>query len=225
MDMEPLPQYIRIAMDLASRIAAGEFNEHERISGRSVLASEYNVSPETVRKAVRLLADMKVVEVQEKKGIVILSADNARRYIQSASHLQERQHLRQELRELIEEYRALGKRVFSVAEQLINSQANPLPQDKTLPNYEIKLEPDSEKIGQTIGQLHFWQATGATIVAIKRNKNTILSPGPYAELYDGDSVVFVGPEESVAAVRHFLNGEDELFQSESEKQEDLDKTH
>lgn len=207
MEMEPLPQYVRIALDLASRVAAGEFEENAKISGRTVLASEYNVSPETVRKAIRLLADMKVVDVQEKKGIIIRSVDNAKRYIQSASCLQERQQLRQELRELIDEYRSLGRRVFEVAERLVNSQVNPLPQDKTMPNYEVKLAPDSDKIGQSLGKLHFWQATGATVVAIKRNKNVILSPGPYAELYDGDSIVFVGPEESVAAVRHFLNGE------------------
>lgn len=217
MDMEPLPQYIRIAMDLASRIAAGEIMEHVKISGRSVLASEYNVSPETVRKAVRLLADMKVVDVQEKKGIVVLSADNAKRYLESFSYLHERQALRQELRELIEQYRALGKRVFSVAEELIHSQVTPLPQDKTLPNYEVKLSDESDKIGQTVGQLHFWQATGATIVAIKRNKNIILSPGPYAELYGGDSVVFVGPEECVAAVRYFLNGGNERAENEGEQ--------
>ena len=207
MEMEPLPQYVRIALDLASRVAAGEFEENAKISGRTVLASEYNVSPETVRKAVRLLADMKVVDVQEKKGIIIRSVDNAMRYIQSASCLQERQQLRQELRELIDEYRSLGRRVFEVAERLVNSQVNSLPQDKTMPNYEVKLAPDSDKIGQSLGKLHFWQATGATVVAIKRNNNVILSPGPYAELYDGDSIVFVGPEESVAAVRHFLNGE------------------
>ena len=78
MDAEPLPQYVRIAMDIASRVAAGELEEHQKVSGRSVIASEYNVSPETARKAVRLLADMKVVEVLEKKGIYILSADNAK---------------------------------------------------------------------------------------------------------------------------------------------------
>ena len=123
MDLEPLPNYLRIAMDLASRIAAGEFEEHSKISGRSVLASEYNVSPETVRKAVRLLADMKVVEVQEKKGIVILSRDSARRYLSSVGYLKERHELRQELRQLVDQYRDLTKRVYTVAEQLIQSGA------------------------------------------------------------------------------------------------------
>lgn len=206
-DMEPLPQYVRIAIDIASRVATGEMKEQTKISGRSLLSSEYNVSPETVRKAVRLLADMKVVEVREKKGIYILSADNAGRYIRNVSDWQEQQRLRQELRGLVEQYHDLGKRVSSVAEQLLQAQTMPLPSERTLPSYEVRISSDSGKIGMNVRELQFWQATGATIIAIKRNKNTILSPGPFAELYGGDVVVFVGPPESATAVQTFLNGE------------------
>ena len=176
------------------------------MSGRSVIASEYNVSPETARKAVRLLADMKVVEVREKKGIYILSADNAKRYMEMVAPLQERYHLRNQLRGLVEDYRAIGKQILDVAERLMQARVTPLPQEKAVPNYEVRLSQESDKIGKTIGELHFWQSTGATIVAIRRHQNTILSPGPYAELYDGDIVVFTGKTECVAAVQMFLNG-------------------
>ena len=206
MDVEPLPQYVRSAMDIASRVEAGDFEENQKISGRSVIASEYNVSPETARKAIRLLADMKVVEVKEKKGIYILSTDNAKRYLENTSHLQERYQLRIELRSLMDEYQDVGRRMLDVAERLMQAHATPLPREKSVPNYEVRLSETSDKIGLSIGELHFWQMTGATIVAIRRNQNTILSPGPYAELYAGDSIVFTGDEKSVAAVRSFLNG-------------------
>ena len=78
-------QYLQIALDLATRIAQGELTEGSRIYGRSVLASEYGVSPETIRKALRLLADMKVVDVKPQSGAVVLSADSARRYIENFS--------------------------------------------------------------------------------------------------------------------------------------------
>ena len=207
MDVEPLPQYVRIAMDIASRIATGELEEHQKVSGRSVIASEYHVSPETARKAVRLLADMKVVEVQEKKGIYVLSADNAKRYMEMVSPLQERYQLRNQLRSLVENYREIGKQISDVAERLMRAHVTPLPQEKAVPNYEVKLAPGSDKIGKSIGQLHFWQSTGATIVAIRRNQNTILSPGPYAELYAGDVIVFTGKSECVTTVQMFLNGQ------------------
>ena len=63
MSADTFPQYIRIAYFLASRIAEGDFPIGKRLSGRSKLSSEYQVSPETMRRALQILADMKVVEV------------------------------------------------------------------------------------------------------------------------------------------------------------------
>ena len=74
-------QYLQIALDLAGRVARGELPEGSRVYGRSVMASEYNVSPETIRRALRLLADMKVVEVKPQSGAVVLSADTDRRLL------------------------------------------------------------------------------------------------------------------------------------------------
>jgi len=88
----------------------------------------------------------------------------------------------------------------------MKANATPLPQERSVPNYEVRLSDRSDKIGLSIGELRFWQVTGATIVAIRRNQNTILSPGPYMELYAGDWIVFTGDEKSVAAVQSFLNG-------------------
>ena len=81
MDNDTLPQYIQIALSIARRIAGGDVPEGAKISGRSKLSSEYNVSPETIRKAVRLLGDMRVVDVREQSGVYVLSADNAKRYL------------------------------------------------------------------------------------------------------------------------------------------------
>ena len=75
------PHYLQIALDLARRIARLELPEGSQLYGRSLLASEYNVSPETIRRAVRLLANMKVVAVKPQSGVVVLSTDSARRYI------------------------------------------------------------------------------------------------------------------------------------------------
>ena len=81
MESDGLTQYTRIAVSLAERIAAGDLQEGDKLSGRSKLSPEYSVSPETIRRAVRLLADMKVVQVKEQSGVYVLSADNARRFL------------------------------------------------------------------------------------------------------------------------------------------------
>ena len=76
--------------------------------------------------------------------------------------------------------------------------------------YEALIPDNSDKVNRTIGEIRFWQATAATIVAIKRGEETIISPGPYAALRAGDILVYVGPPSSVEAVRKFLtNGRTE----------------
>ena len=200
----PIPQYMRIAMDLSSRVASGEIQEGRKISGRSMLSSQYHVSPETVRKAMGLLNDMRVVEIKEKSGVTILSAENARLFLAKFDTQREQQSLRERLQARAEQQQALSRELTEVCGKLLLAQTTPLPAEKRLPNYEIEVPADSDKVGRSIGSLHFWQATGATIIAIRRRQNTILSPGPYAELLAGDIVVFVGAAEAARAVELFL---------------------
>ena len=201
------PQYMRIALDIANRIASGEIAERQRISGRSLLSSQYHVSPETVRKALSLLRDMDVVQVKEKSGVIILSADAARSFLSSFKGQREQQELRTQLHDLTEQNQAISRRIAEVCDQLLEAQTTPLPTEQRLPNYELPVPAGSPRAGQSIGTLHFWQATGATIIALRRNQNTLLSPGPYAQLQEGDMVVFVGAPESVGAVERFLSAE------------------
>ena len=69
MENDSLPQYMQIALSIAGRIAGGDVPEGAKISGRSKLSSEYNVSPETIRKAVRLLSDMRCRRAGEERRV------------------------------------------------------------------------------------------------------------------------------------------------------------
>ena len=154
MENEELPQYMRIAVSVAVRIADGQLAEGEKLSGRSKLSSEYQVSPETLRKSVQLLRDMQVVTVKEQSGGYVRSAEQA-------------------------------------AEQL-----------KT---FSCRVPQDWPDAGKTLGSLHFWQATGATVVAIARADALTVSPGPYAELRSEDRILFVGDQEAREAVARFFS--------------------
>ena len=197
-------QYLQIALDLARRIAKGELPEGSRIYGRSVMASEYNVSPETIRRALRLLADMKVVEVKPQSGAVVLSADSARRYIENFEESADVRALRQQLKELMAEYADLSRRLSDTVTALVKSRDTFAAAGEPLPNYEVPVPKGSPLIGQSIGALKFWQSTGGTIVAIRRGQTVILSPGPYAELYDGDVIVLVGSPAAAEAAHNLI---------------------
>ena len=197
-------QYLQIALDLARRIAKGELPEGSRIYGRSVMASEYNVSPETIRRALRLLADMKVVEVKPQSGAVVLSADSARRYIVNFEESADVRALRQQLKELMAEYADLSRRLSDTVTALAKSRDTFAAAGEPLPNYEVPIPKGSPLIGKSIGALKFWQSTGGTIVAIRRGQTVILSPGPYAELYDGDVIVLVGSPAAAEAAHNLI---------------------
>lgn len=202
------PYYHKIAMDIATRISHGEFKEGERIFGRSALASEYKTSPETIRRALKLLADMKVVEVKPQSGTTVLSNDNALRYVSSAESEDSVHDLFAELREIKNEYGALNARLVDTVETLARSRYSFAEAASPLPNYEISVPDDSPLIGKNIGSLQFWQETGTTIIAIRRGQNVIISPGPTAELYGGDVIILIGTTDAVDAAYRLVSAKE-----------------
>ena len=201
MDNEGLTQYTRIAISLAERIASGQLKEGEKLSGRSKLSPEYNVSPETIRRTLRLLADMKVVEVKEQSGVYVLSADNARRYLHNFADQTDIRGKQQQLKELLVRQEHLNRQMAALCRDILDETSQ---SSDALPNYYCRIPDDWPHSGTTVGALRFWQATGATIVAIRRGLSYIVSPGPYAELYAGDAVIFVGGVKAREAVSHFF---------------------
>ena len=202
MDNEGLTQYTRIAISLAERIASGQLKEGEKLSGRSKLSPEYNVSPETIRRTLRLLADMKVVEVKEQSGVYVLSADNARRYLHNFADQTDIRGKQQQLKELLVRQEHLNRQMAALCRDILDETSQT---PDALPNYYCRIPDDWPHSGTTVGALRFWQATGATIVAIRRGLSYIVSPGPYAELYAGDTVIFVGDAKAREAVSHFFS--------------------
>lgn len=196
-------QYLQIARDIASRVARGDLATGSRLYGRSVMASEYGVSPETIRRSLRLLADMKVIEVKPQSGATILSADSARRYLENFSNTEDTRLLLHQIQGILKEQEALNEQLLQTATTLVKSREIFSCAAEPLPNYEVPVPADSPIIGKSIGELKFWQSTGGTIIAIRRSHTIIISPGPYAELYPGDVMIIVGTPGAAEAARKF----------------------
>ena len=110
--------YQSIALDLAKRIVNDEFLVGEKISGRTLLASQYNVSPETVRKAVAMLKETNVVAVSQGKEIVVLSAEQATHFIEQHKEMVSAYSLKQELEILLEKKVVAIERAVELGEFL-----------------------------------------------------------------------------------------------------------
>ncbi len=72
------PRYQQIAVDLAERIVENRYQVGEKIHARSTLASTYNASPETTRKAINVLVDLGIMEVRHGSGAFVASKEKAK---------------------------------------------------------------------------------------------------------------------------------------------------
>ncbi|MGI6004809.1 MAG: TrkA C-terminal domain-containing protein [Christensenellales bacterium] len=197
------PHYMQIALDIASRIARGELQEGSKVYGRSVMASEYGVSPETIRRAMKLLADMQVVRISPQSGVYIASAAYASAYIERFGKRADIRSLQNQLREMIAQHDELMKRIMntvSAITKINDKQSDVYP----FSNYEVKVPKHANVIGKNLAELRFWQATGATIIAIRRADKILLSPGPYAQLHAGDTIVLVGDAAAADAAEKYV---------------------
>ncbi|MFR5169647.1 MAG: TrkA C-terminal domain-containing protein [Clostridium paraputrificum] len=190
------PAYLKIALDIASRIVNGDFIEGKKLSGRSTLVGIYNVSPETIRRSIALLQDMDVVVVEEKSGITIKSKTNAGSFIEKFKTKNEFATIKHDIYSLIEEKKELESKLENKINDLIEF-ATQLRNVGLIVPYESLVEPNSLIIGKTLGELNFWNNTGATIIGVKREGKLYLSPGPYLAIKNGDIIVYVGESEVI----------------------------
>ncbi|HIU64417.1 MAG TPA: GntR family transcriptional regulator [Candidatus Avacidaminococcus intestinavium] len=197
------PVYQKIAIDIAEKIVEGKYRVGEKISGRSVLAGQYSVSPETIRRAVFILKDLSIVGIESGSGITIISAQNAADFVSRFKELTKLTDIKTEIDNLIDlqkqqqlEFSTKVNELFAYIEHFRFS--SPI-----LP-YEIKITKKCRFLGQMISEINFWQSTGVTVVAIKRNGDLIVSPGPYASFEENDIFILVGQKSSAQIVNDYL---------------------
>ncbi|HEY2421182.1 MAG TPA: TrkA C-terminal domain-containing protein [Neobacillus sp.] len=203
MQRAQIPTYERIAIDLANRIYDGKFKVGEKIHGRSTLASEYKVSPETVRRAIKILEDVEIVESTKGSGIVISSREKAFKYISRFSNLASIKDLEKQMNTLISERDKLDEQLFETLRKILDYSGK-LRHTNPLAPIEVEIFSGCIHIGKTISDMRFWQNTGGTVIGMKRKGELIISPGPYALIHEGDVLLIIGDEEIYDRVMHFL---------------------
>lgn len=202
-DQITVPRYLKIAVDISARIASGDITEGERLKGRSVLSTEYNVSPETIRRAMAILSDKKVVQIVLGSGIVVSSKENAIQFLKNFRDTEDTDKLRLNLSELLEKRRAMDEQIQELTRKIIEMYR--YKRSDVISPVEVPLPPTSTVVGKSIGELEIWHNTGATIIGVIQDKQIIISPGPYYEFSKNDKVIIVGDENVVKRFHSFIN--------------------
>ena len=197
------PVYQKIAADIAAKIMDRRYHVGEKIYARSYLASQYNVSSETARRAICVLSDLEIVEVTKGSGVIIKSYDNAVKFVHQYNDIQSLNDLKKDIMKSIqkqkEEMKTLQKSVSSIISQTERFQSfNPF-----IP-FEIEITDQTPLLGKSISEMNFWHHTAATIVSIKRNGALMMSPGPYAVLKNQDVLYYCGEAGCRERVKNFL---------------------
>ena len=196
------PVYSQVAFDVASKIASGDIREGDRFTGRSLMGSQYGVSSETIRRAMRHLSDMGIISVQNNVGSTVLSQKRAREYVEQYQEDKDLRALKAELREMLAQRDTLNEKINATVQRIIDLGERFWRSDR-MRTYEFRVS-DGPAAGQSIGGLQFRQRTGATIVAVRSGETVLLSPSPQTVLHSGDVLVVACELEQIEAVSDLL---------------------
>ena len=167
-------RYQEIASAIAHAIVLGEYHEGDKIHGRSTLAGRFNVSPETIRRAIAILQNEGVVDVKQGIGILVSSKNQAEKFLRSFDQKNEVQAFLEELKLLMEERREIDRQIDSILNR-VSGYA-----DRFISRWndvaEIEVNGDSAAVGRTLRDLKVREITGATVVGVVRDGNENFSP-------------------------------------------------
>src|SRR5690554_6568565 len=197
------PKYQKIAADIASKIVEKKYLVGEKIYARSSIATQYEVSSETARRAIAVLQDLEIVEATKGSGVVIKSYEKAANYIKQFLDVQSIYQIQLEVIDSINRQKKELDMLKDITERLVNRTERFRSVNPFVP-FQVDLTEDSPYISKTIGEINFWHHTMATIVGIKRGEELILSPGPYATLELNDTIYFIGNDECIERVNNYL---------------------
>jgi K+/H+ antiporter YhaU regulatory subunit KhtT len=197
-----LAKYVTIAVDIATRIVRGEYKVGQKIFGRSTLAGRYNVSPETIRRALTLLQETGIVDVMPGVGVVVKSHEAAEEYLARYNQRQVLIDIQERLSQLLKERDNLNAEIDSLTNQLLDYTFKMAGRLQKLE--EITVLPNAEVVGKSLAEVDFRARTGATVLAVYRQGEEMISPQPRTIIQEGDVLLIVGPQEAKQEVHKLL---------------------
>lgn len=171
-----VPKYLQIATDLAYKIIDKTYREGDKIYARSAIGSQYSVSSETARRAICVLADWDIVDVEKNSGVIIKSTDNARNFLQQQEKSQSIHDIKRNILDCVEHQQQESMQLYDYLSELIEKIECFRSTNPFIP-FEVTVTKDSPYMNKSVAEINFWQATFATVIAIRRGNTLIMSPG------------------------------------------------
>ena len=204
-ELHEIARYEQIAVDIASRIARHEYAVGDKLYGRSVLAGQYNVSPETIRRAVALLQSVHIVQVEAGRGIIVKDREKAVDYVEKFNQRKGLMAAQQEFAELLLNRQALDAEIEQQIKKILSYTSR---MATLLPRVDdIYVPEESPLVGKSLQEVDFRNQTGATVLAVERGSEEYLTPKSSDPIRANDILIFVGDEGSKAKVEALVNAQ------------------
>lgn len=202
-ELHEIARYEQIAVDIASRIARHEYAVGDKLYGRSVLAGQYNVSPETIRRAVALLQSVHIVQVEAGRGIIVMDRQKAVDYVEKFNQRKGLMAAQQEFAELLLQRQALDAEIEQQIKKILSYTSR---MATLLPRVDDIYVPEgSPLVGKSLQEVDFRNQTGATVLAVERGSEEYLTPKSSDTIKANDILIFVGDEDSKAKVEALVD--------------------
>lgn len=182
--------YKKIARDIARKVTTGEYQVGSKLRGRSMLASAYNVSSETVRKAIVQLSHYEVVMVKQSSGIYITSKENAEIFLKDHEKLKEEQQIYNKMTDLLSD---MGNIREEMVEQMSLIRENVGKVQKTAYRiFSLYISSSELTVLRTIADFDFIEEERGLVIGIKRESGDIVMPDKTVMLQERDQIFFSG---------------------------------
>ena len=209
-ELHEIARYEQIAVDIASKIARHEYAVGDKLYGRSVLAGQYNVSPETIRRAVALLQSVHIVQVEAGRGIIVMDRQKAVDYVEKFNQRKGLMAAQQEFAELLLKRQALDAEIEQQIKKILSYTSR---MSTLLPRVDdIYVSEASPLVGKSLREVDFRNQTGATVLAVERGSEEYLTPKYNDKIEANDILIFVGGEGCKAKVEALVNGQSETVE-------------
>ena len=197
-----MPRYQQIAVAIAERIVENRYQVGQKIHARSTLASNFNVSPETARKAINVLVDLEIMDVRHGSGAYIASKEKAQAFVEQYQDVQSIQEIRQDILDSVERQQQELDNFSDLLNTLVQQTKKVHHMSPFVP-FELQLTEQAQHL-EKYQRIECLAGNRATVIAIQTTEELLLSPGPYAKFSAGNTIYFVGNELALQRMTNFF---------------------
>lgn len=195
-------KYLQIAYEIAHDIIIDKFHLGQKISGRSLLSSHYQVSSETIRKALSILESNNVIHVVDKVGVYIKSKEAAELFVETNDSRIKNGHQISDLKTMILQSIAIHEKMLDSIKYL---QHTPHMKNLWFETFAIDVDDHQKWTFKEIGKIDLYQQTRAIIIGIKYQGTILKNPEFKTIILPKMTLLILGDDAIKSSVESWLN--------------------